>query len=151
MLTIRERCLDALHQRIRAALEPEGVTIYRNRRRRADFRKLPVVNLVDGGQSQVPEIQATHFDAKAVTVFAEGYLAAGNDDDLGPAASALYGQIIAAALADPSLGNIAIDVTEGEMEQELVREEGSDPGIVFALQLTILFATTDSDPYTLAP
>jgi len=150
-MTVRERCLDALHQQLLASLAPQGITVTRNRRRRPDRKSMPAIILIDGGHEPDFEGRATHFWPFRLTAYLEGHVAAGRDEDLGAAASTLYGQTLAAALADTTLGNLAVDIEEAGYAQELVREEGTEAGIVFALNLTIIYATDDGDPYEPAP
>jgi hypothetical protein len=150
-MTVRERCLDALHQQLLASLMPQGVMVTRNRRRRPDRKSMPAIILIDGGHEPDFEGRATHFWPFRLTAYLEGHVAANRDEDLGAAASTLYGQTLAAALTDTTLGNLAVDIEEAGFAQELVREEGTEAGIVFALNLTITYATDDGDPYEPAP
>lgn len=150
-LTIRERCLDALHQRLLDSLAPQGITVSRNRRRRPDRKSMPAIILIDGGHEPDMEGRATHFWPFRLSAYLEGHVAAARDEDLGAAASDLYGKALAAVLADTTLGNLAIDIEEAGYAQELVREEGTEAGIVFALNLIITYATDDGDPYASAP
>lgn len=139
MTTIREQCLAAFATALSAMT---GVTVERNRSARVTA--FPSAIVLDGGQT--PGTASTQVTVYTLEVAVEGWAAAATDAALGPAISALYGQIVAAALADPTLGGVAVDVREGGMSApEIDREEGIGPTAAFEIGFEIDFLTAEGD------
>lgn len=139
MTTIRERCLAAFAAALGAV---PGITIERNRTARVN--RFPSIIVIDGGQT--PNTASTQATFYTLRVSVEAWITAAFDAGLGPAISATYGRILAAALADPTLGGVAVDVREGEMsDPEIDREEGIGPTAAFAIGFEIDFLTAEGD------
>jgi len=139
MATIREQCLAAF---VTALGTMTGVAVERNRT--PLVTRFPSAIVLDGGQS--PNTASTQVTFYTLRASVEGWVAASTDGGLGPAISELYGKIVAAALADPTLGGVAIDVREGAMsDPEIDREEGIGPTAAFALDFEIDFLTAEGD------
>src|SRR5690606_7001432 len=139
MTTIRERCLAAFAAALGTV---PGISVERNRTARV--RRFPSAIVLDGGQS--PNTASTQATFYTLPVSVEAWITAAVDAGLGPCVSAIYGKILAAALADPTLGGVAVVVREGEMsDPEIDREEGIGPTAAFAIGFEIDFLTAEGD------
>lgn len=139
MTTVREQCLVAFA----AALGTmPGVTVERNRTARV--RRFPSAIVLDGGQA--PNTASTQVAFYTLRVSVEAWVTANADAGLGPGISGMYGKILAGALADPTLGGVAVDVREGEMsDPDIDREEGIGPTAAFEIGFEIDFLTAEGD------
>jgi len=139
MTTIREQCLAAFATGLGTV---PGVTVERNRTARV--RKFPSAIVLDGGQT--PNTASTQATFYTLRVSVETWITASADAALGPGISGMYGKILTAALADPTLGGVAVDVREGEMsDPEIDREEGIGPTAAFEIGFEIDFLTAEGD------
>lgn len=101
--------------------------------------------LVDGTQRVLEDAHAGTLYRLAVRV--DGAVTRPTADQLGPAISALYGQTLAALLADRTLGGLAIDVAEGGegedeptgLEVDVSREAYTAPAIAMGLHFTVTY------------
>lgn len=144
MTTIREQCLAAFKSRLNT-LAP-AVNVYRNRG--AEVQRYPAVAMVDGGQDVLTPSAGLAIYTMRVGVV--GWVSAANDDAQGPAVSALYGSIVAAVLADHTLGGVAVDVREGDMSDPSVdRSPGVAPTAAFEITFEIDFITAEKNPSAL--
>lgn len=139
MTTVREQCLAAFATALGAV---PGITVERNRTARV--RKFPSAVVLDGGQT--PNTASTQVTFYTLRVSVEAWITASADAGLGPGISEMYGKILAAALADPTLGAVAVDVREGEMsDPDIDREEGIGPTAAFEMGFEIDFLTAERD------
>lgn len=139
MTTVREQCLAAFAA---ALSNMPGVTVERNRTARVS--RFPSVIVLDGGQT--PNTASTQATFYTLRVSVEAWITASADAGLGPGISGMYGEILAAALADTTLGGVAIDVREGEMSgPDIDREEGIGPTAAFEITFEIDFLTAEGD------
>ncbi len=87
----------------------------------------------------------------------DGLVARASAEQLGPALNALYAQTLAAVLADPTLGGLAMDVREGvsedtedtegaSLEIEVSREPFTAPTAAFGLHLSIPYWVPEGSP-----
>ena len=139
MTTIREQCLAAFAAALGAV---PGITVERNRTARV--RKFPSAIVLDGGQ--VPNTASTQATFYTLRVSVEVWITASTDAGLGPGISGMYGKVVTAALADPTLDGVAVDVREGEMsDPDIDREEGIGPTAAFEIGFEIDFLTAEGD------
>lgn len=99
--------------------------------------------------------QVASHDSAGITLYTmsatvEGYAEAASAALLGAALSALYGDIVAAATADHTLGGYAVDVREVDMDPSIERDGSKFVGMV-SVGFDIDFMTRERDPSTLAP
>lgn len=144
--SVRETVLAAVATKLAGV---SGATVYRNRGKEIAESALPALNLVDGGATVVETGHAFALYTMSATV--EGYCKAATAALLGPAINDLHAKTLAAVMADRTLGNIAIDIREGDLGVEIDRTDGASPNGAFSLLLEIDYATIPGDPYTLAP
>jgi hypothetical protein len=106
--------------------------------------------MIDGGQSTTEENTGTKLHALRIEV--EGYVSTTTAADLGPALSNLHGQAVFALMSDRTLGDLAIDLREGELrDPEIDRTQGHSPHAAFSLAFEIDYFTDPNDPYQPAP
>jgi len=143
--SIREQILAAFLVRLQTMA---NVTVERNRVEPVDA--FPSLLMMDGGQSVTEENAGIKFYILRVEV--EGYVGAAASLLLGPALSDLHGQTVLALMADRTLGNLAIDLREGELrDPEIDRTQGHRPFAAFSLAFEIDYFTDPNDPYQPAP
>jgi hypothetical protein len=144
-LSIREQILAAFHVRLQTIA---NVTVERNRVEPVEA--FPTLLMIDGGQSVTEENAGVKLHALRVEV--EGYVGTTTAADLGPALSDLHGQTVLALLADRTLGDLAIDLREGELrDPEIDRAQGHRPFAAFSQTFEIDYFTDPNDPYQPAP
>ena len=144
-ISIREQILAAFLVRLKTIA---NVTVERNRAEPVEA--FPSLLMIDGGQSVTEENAGIKLHALRLDV--EGYVSAAKAADLGPALSDLYGQTVLALMADRTLGDLAIDVREGELrDPEIDRTQGHRPIAAFSLAFEIDYFTDPNDPYEPAP
>lgn len=141
---VREQVLAAFFTALQGLA---GVTVERNRNREVAPEMMPALVMLDGGQRRQDETGLARY---AMQVDVEGYVLAASDSGLGPALNDLYARTVAAALADSTLGGVAVDVREGELDVLIVREAGR-PAAGFNLTFEIEFFAAPSDPFAPAP
>ena len=143
-MPVREQVLAALLARLQTL---PGVTVERNRNREVTPEMMPALVLLDGGQRRQEETGLARYVAEADV---EGYVLAATDAALGSTLNDLYARAVAAALADPTLGGLAVDVREGALDVMIVRENGK-PAAGFSLTFEIEFFAAPADPFAPAP
>ena len=143
---IREQVLAAFHTAIDTAL---SVDVERNRSREIPVDSTSYVVLLDGQQYIASDETGLIFYTMTVTV--EGYSRAATDALVGPAVNALYADVVAAAVADHTLGGLSVDVREGDLPDVYIDPEASKPTMAFALDFEIDYFTKETDPYTIGP
>ena len=144
MIPIREQVLAAFFARLQGLA---GVTVERNRNREVTPEMMPALVLLEGGQRRQDETGLARYVAEADV---EGYVLAATDAALGPTLNDLYARAVVAALADPTLGGLAVDVREGALDVMIVRESGK-PAAGFSLTFEIEFFAAPADPFAPAP
>ena len=143
--SIREQILAAFLARLQTIA---NVTVERNRVEPVEA--FPSLLMMDGGQSVSEENAGVKLHALRVDI--EGYVSAATAAELGPALSDLHGQIVLALMADRTLGDLAIDLREGELrDPEIDRTQGHRPFAAFSLAFEIDYFTDPNDPYQPAP
>jgi|APSaa5957512535_1039671.scaffolds.fasta_scaffold70524_3 hypothetical protein len=143
--SIREQILAAFLVRLQTIA---NVTVERNRVEPVEV--FPSLLMIDGGQSVTEENSG--FKLHALRVELEGYVSAATAAELGPALSDLHGQTVLALMANRTLGDLAIDLREGELsDPEIDRTQGHRPFAAFSLAFEIDYFTDPSDPYQPAP
>ena len=143
--SIREQILTAFLVRLQTIA---NVTVERNRVEPVET--FPALLMIDGGQSVTEENAGIKLHALRVEV--EGYVGAATAADLGPALSDLHGQTVLALMADRTLGDLAIDLREGDLgDPEIDRTQGHRPFAAFSLAFEVDYFTDPNDPYQPAP
>jgi hypothetical protein len=144
-ISIREQILTAFLVRLQTIA---SVTVERNRVEPVEA--FPSLVMIDGGQSTTEENAGTKLHALRIEV--EGYVSATTAADLGPALSDLHGQAVLALMAERTLGDLAIDLREGELrDPEIDRTQGHGPHAAFSLAFEVDYFTDPNDPYQPAP
>jgi len=144
-ISIREQILAAFLARLQTIA---NVTVERNRVEPVEA--FPSLLMMDGGQSVSEENAGVKLHALRVDI--EGYISAVTAAELGPALSDLHGLAILALMADRTLGNLAIDLREGDLrDPEIDRTQGHRPFAAFSLAFEIDYFTDPNDPYQPAP
>ena len=143
--SIREQILAAFLAQLQAIA---NVTAERNRVEPVEA--FPSLLMIDGGQSVTDENAGLKLHVLRVEV--EGYVSTATSAELGPALSDLHGQTVLALMADRTLGDLAIDLREGELrDPEIDRTQGHRPFAAFSLAFEIDYFTDPDDPYQPAP
>jgi len=144
-ISIREQILAAFLARLQTI---GNVTVERNRVEPIEV--FPSLLMIDGGQSVSEENAGVKLHALRVDL--EGYVSAATSTELGSALSDLHGQTVLALMADRTLGDLAIDLREGELrDPEIDRTQGHRPFAAFSLAFEIDYFTDPNDPYQPAP
>ncbi|MCA6305662.1 MAG: hypothetical protein IM628_12725 [Phenylobacterium sp.] len=143
-LTVRERILADLYAAIDAV---PAVTAYRNRRKPVEAARLPALVLTDGDHGEADR-SLTRAEMFELRVAIEGLVRDTTDAAIGPALNALYGQTVAAIMADPTRGGLAHDTIEQGLAVDFDRGEGGQPVASFRLDVTVRYMTRPGDPYT---
>ncbi len=149
--TVRELILIG----IKAAIEaiPAGYPIERNPDNELEPEALPGLALLDGGQVVVARASGqTDYTGRATLVI---YVARGADE--GAVLNVVYGDVIAALMADITLGGLTAWIRETEIGEIVVIDEVA-PGvkldqafIAAPLELEFDFATAEDDPTVKMP
>lgn len=143
-LTIRERALLGLIASLEGITEIAGLAVYRNRR---SVQTFPALSVLDGTQSPLPA--ETGMQRYVATPQILGFVQTTDGSDPAPDLNALYGLVIAKLRADVTLGDIAIDLSEGDMETFIDPEDDSARQGQFNLEINIEFETAENDPFSL--
>ena len=151
MPAVRENVLAAFHTLVSGRLSTAipGATVERNRRQPVPESSSDFVILFDGPQVVLSdETGATRY---RLTVDVEGYVRVQTDPDLGPALNALYAELVKAAVSDFSLGDLAVDVREGDVDDVFIDPDASRPTAAFSMSFDIDYSTATGDPFTPGP
>lgn len=145
-LSLREQVLRAFKGQLD---QLAGVTVFRNRDTEISESDLPALVMRDGGMG----VSYDSHDLLRVTlrVEIECFVKAQSDALLGEAISDLAAKTMQQVFADPTLGNLVVDVeaTEELMSDPVIgREQGHAPTAAFILALRIIFFMKPGDPYT---
>jgi hypothetical protein len=144
---LREQVIAALADRL-ATLT--GVRVERNRDREIEPSMMPMLVIVDGGQS-VDEGNSG-IRRYVLRLAIEGYVAAATPAGLGLALSDLYARTVELLLADHTLGGIAVDLREGDLADPVIdREPGHRPIAGFELSIEVEYWTAPGDLTAPAP
>lgn len=147
-LPIVERVLQAVEARL-AAITLDGLVTDRNR---WDAVADDLALVLQDGEQQHGEEQ-TVFVQNFRTIAVEGFVKVDRKDDLGPKINTLWAELVKSVTGDVSLGGLAIEITLGEYTSRMAppAEEESRWSGEFSQSFTILYATKQGDPYSLAP
>jgi len=146
-LSIRERILVAIKD---ALVTLVGVQVYRNQAFPTEADRAPLLIVRDGGQSN-DEGVGFGLAFYTLRVAIEGQVWSAGEADMGADANDLYARVLAKLYADRTLGGLAIDLKETELEDlDLDRESGNFIA-GFLLSLDVWFQTRSSDPTALGP
>lgn len=137
-LTVRERILVALHAHLAAAL---GSPILRNATRP---QQDAAVVLVDGDQAAFHDtLGLTHY---RLAVALEVFRPHGTEAQLDGAVQALLAGLRSAG----TLGGLAIEVEEGTVDPEVLRQEYTGPLLAARIEAAVWFGTVEHDPTRVA-
>ncbi len=106
----------------------------------------------DGGMSR--SYDGNNLLNVALRVDVECYAKAATDEALGAALSDLYAKVTAKVLEDPTLGNLAIEVTEADdmMGDPIIAKDKTNiPHAAFVLSFLVRFYLRPGNPYSAAP
>jgi len=144
--TIREQVLQAFHDKL-SAIEIAGLRVDRNRD--TPVEDYPSIVMVDGGQ--VADAENPGVKDIEMRVDVECFVRANTPGELAPAFDEIYGKTVQAVLADRTLGALAVDIDEDELDDPIIaREEGVGPTLAASLSFTVRYWVDPDDPYTLA-
>lgn len=151
MNSVREQVLQAFKTALDGAASA-SVVVDRN-------RDIPVelttstswIVMVDGGQE--PDVETgPGYKQIALGVDVEMFAATASHGGLAAALDALYVAVVQSALADRTLGGLAVDITEGELTDPILdRSEGIGPTIAASLSFSIDYWVDVDDPTIAAP
>lgn len=145
-MTVREQVLAAFKARLDGISVP-NLLVERNRD--IPVEHYPSVVMVDGGQS--PDVDQPGVKIVRMRVDVEMYVKANTYGELAGAFDALYGSVVRAVMADRTLGDLAVDIDEGELQDPLTgREEGVGPTQATSLAFEVEYWVDPDDPDTLA-
>jgi hypothetical protein len=116
-----------------------------------EVQEFPAVVLFDGGHVKLPDVSGVdRHDPLRLDV--ECYVIAATHDGLAAQIDGLYTTVLAAVLADPKRGGLAVDTRETEMSDPVIeRVEGQGATAGFVLSFEIEFWTRTNDPTIQAP
>lgn len=141
MLARRERIVAALVAVVTAGCP---ATVTRNRRSPVDASEAPHLNVLDGGH--VADYSSVGDTAYAMEVDIDASVVAATDALLGPALNTMYASVIAAIMADFSLGGLCEQIRETALDVRIApTAESAQPLANFNIVLEIEFRTPDGD------
>ncbi|BBK30309.1 hypothetical protein EDC65_2245 [Stella humosa] len=143
-----EQVLAAVEARLAAITGFPGLLVERNRD--AEVDRFPTLLLIDGDQDRIGD-ETMGYRRVMLEFMVEGYVSANLQSGLGPARNALYAAVVAALMADPTLGGLAVDLHEGRTSRALGTGDGQTPAAAFATIYELEFWTREADPYSLGP
>jgi len=157
MTARRETALAALNGVIDGISSIAGLQHFRNPHFEMD--RFPATALWDGPMRLVEE--TGELKIYELSPIVEGYIRAPAGANVetagtvaGQAANALYAAIVGAIYADRTLGavlGVGEDVFEGDLDWDVLEDEGSQVHIEFALELRVVIQTAVNDPESVAP
>jgi len=145
--SIREQVLAAFLTILEGITGITGLEVLRNDAR--DVDTFPTLILQDADSSQRIDERAGGITAYSIDVVIEAFVTAGTPANIGAAVSALYAATWTAAASAVSDPNI-FEVLEGDMDSQLIDEEGLPPHAMFALEVEIKFGAVPDNPFTTA-
>lgn len=145
-ITAREAIDRAVLGRLRAALAP--VPVERNLRETVHASQAPIVSFLEGGHTaDIPDTGDVSYDMELPI---EATVAAETDAELGAAINDLYGRVLAALMADPTLGGLCVQLTERSFDPRIAPvEESQEPLANFSLTLTAEFRGEGGGPWSM--
>lgn len=146
-LSIREQVLVAFQAQLATITDITNLTVERNRV--AVVNEFPKLVMRDGGHEVTEENSGLM--GYRMTVDVEGYVAYDKNSNPGTDINALYSAVVETALADRTLGQLAVDITESGLDIAIDNLPGNSPYAAFNTTFQIEFYTTPGDPYSLAP
>lgn len=142
---ICEQILQAVHECL-DGIELDGLLVERNRD--TEVQEYPSLIMIDGRQTPIESALAGSI-LYDLEVEIEGHvaLAEGEGDvNIGTKLNELYALVMQALREDHTFGDLATNLTEGEMLRDIARSAGHSPTAAFSLMVTIQFETQDQDP-----
>lgn len=144
--SLREQVLQAFKGQLD---QIAGVSVFRNRDTEIPESDLPALVMRDGGM-------AVSYDSHdllrvSLRIEVECFVKAQSDALLGEAISDLAARTMQQVFADPTLGNLAINIEAGEelMSDPVIgHEQGHAPVSAFTLSFRIVFFMKPADPYS---
>jgi hypothetical protein len=145
--TVREQALAAFFAALQAITGVYNLRVERNRD--TEVTKFPTLVQIDGPQRA--EHAFTGSVLYTATVRVEAYVQA-NETGLTTAQmlDQLYGKVVQALAADPTLGGKAVDVTERDLDTDTDRAPGHAPGGALLCAFDVMYETAEGDPFTRA-
>ena len=122
-----------------------GVTPNVARNKRSKVTQYPALVMYDGDED-FAYVQ-TQEASEILVVEVEGHVEADDDDAIGAALNLLLADLIVAATADTSLGNLATDVQIVKAERDFAQDTEKALGS-FIATFEIQFGTAVGDPFT---
>lgn len=127
-----------------------GVRVERNRDREIESSMMPMLVVIDSGQSA--DDGNSGFRRYVLRLSIEGYVTAAAAAGIGPALSDLYARTVEQLLADHTLGGLAVDLREGDLADPVIdREPGHRPIAAFELSVEVEYWTAPGDLHAPAP
>ena len=124
-----------------------GVTVERNRDRPPEVGELPFLVQFDGGH--VVARPETETDNYTLTVEVEITVTAATPAALGPALNTLWADLVKAATASPTLGDVVQEVRHRSLgDPEVLQDENEIPVMSATASFDVDFATLEDDPFT---
>ena len=146
--TVRERVLAAFKTTL------EGLTVFGlsvERNRDTQVTEFPALVMRDG-EPQPDDTFATYVTRYVMPVEVEGYVRTDEDGKtVEQKIDQLYGLVVQALLADPTLGGLAVDVAEQPTAVQRDTAEGHPDCGAFLTTFLVEFWTRQGDPYTVGP
>ena len=146
-VTVREQVLAAFFAKLEAITGVYGLSVERNRD--TEVTGFPTVVQADGPVRADRLFSSTTTYTAQVDV--EAYVQA---DATGKTREEqldeLYGKVVQAVTADPTLGGLAVDVQEIELATRPDRTPGHMTGGALLASFEIMFETVEGDPFTQA-
>lgn len=148
-VSVREQVLQALFAAVQTGLAADGgAAVAFERNRRPPAQVFPSAQMIDAdGDEEITE--ETGVDRCVATVTFEGEVQGAADADLGPALNLLEARVLTAALADPLLGGLAVNMTRAGVARAMDRE-GSPPTAAFSAALQVEYWTRSGRPFEIA-
>jgi hypothetical protein len=142
--SVREQIIAALVTALEGITGFTGLTVERDRD--TEVSRFPTLVVLAGNQT-ADAGSGNLVTEYRMTVAVAGFTKpAASSDPATKAAHALYAAAVKAALADPTLGGLCVDITEGETQFGLDSVEGHARLGSFETQFEILFFAATGDP-----
>lgn len=141
-MTTRRETVLAKVQTVLAGMA--GVTVDRNVDTEIDPADMPAAVQFDGGHVVVPRESGE--TAYTANFSVQGSVTGANRAAVTAAVDTLYGQIVTALVADPTLGGLVSDVRETAMSDPEFLTDAEAPFAEFAVDFEVDFETAEHDP-----
>jgi hypothetical protein len=135
MATKREQILQAITTKL---VEISGVNIDRNRPLPMTGDELPMLVVVDGSQKASHN---NHYETDyQMTVDIEGAIENSDHTQLGNSVNQLYSDVIEKLAEDITLGGLCTDITEVDLQLQIIREESITPAAEFNIEFRVYYS-----------